>query len=133
MRKALWLSVGIIALALGLAGAVLPLLPTTPFVLLAVFAFARSSPRLHDWLMTHPSFGPTIINWQREGAISRRAKLMAIAAMIATLVISWALGVAPEILLLQAIVLTAVAIFILSRPTPSSQNDATPRDGSPLG
>ena len=65
----LWLSFGFIALALGMAGAVLPLLPTTPFILLAAFCFARSSRRFHNWLLNHRTFGPMIENWRQEGAI----------------------------------------------------------------
>ncbi|MEM6495171.1 MAG: YbaN family protein [Pseudomonadota bacterium] len=118
MRRAFWLMVGIIALVFALIGAFLPLWPTTPFLLVAVFAFARSSPRLHVWLVTHPRFGPTITNWQREGAISPRAKWSAVVAMVGTLALSWMVGVSSGILITQAIVLSAAAAFILSRPVP---------------
>ena len=72
--RVLWLLLGIAATGFGIAGAVLPLLPTTPFLLVATYAFARSSPRLHAWLMSHRQFGPLIANWQQHGAIGRRAK-----------------------------------------------------------
>jgi len=115
-----WLIVGCTSVALGVIGAVLPLLPTVPFLLLAALAFARSSPRFHAWLMNHPRLGPPIHDWQREGAISRRAKVLAVTMMALALGVSVALGVRPWIIGLQALVLTGVAIFLLTRPRPRS-------------
>ncbi|MDX2205870.1 MAG: YbaN family protein [Hyphomicrobiaceae bacterium] len=114
--RAVWMVVGLAATGFGMAGVVLPLVPTTPFLLLAVFAFARSSPRLHTWLVTHPRLGPMIESWRRHGAIGRRAKIAAMAMMVAALAGSWAAGVRTGVVLLQAAVLVAVAAFILSRP-----------------
>ncbi len=114
--RALWLCLGVTATGLGLVGAVLPLLPTTVFLILAAFAFARSSPRLHAWLVGHPRFGPAIVNWQAHGSISRNAKIAAMTAMAVSLLITWALGAGEWILALQALVLVTVAAFILSRP-----------------
>jgi uncharacterized protein len=119
--KTLWLTLGLLATACGVAGIVLPLVPTMPFLLLAAFAFARSSPRLHTWLLTHPRLGPPISDWRRHGAISRRSKLAAAAVMAATLGFSVASGVGDWIILAQAIVLAGAAAFIFSRPsTPPS-------------
>jgi uncharacterized membrane protein YbaN (DUF454 family) len=75
-----WLILGVVALALGTAGALLPLLPTVPFVLLAAFCFARGHPPLEAWLLRHPRLGPPIITWRERGAISRRGKRAALAA-----------------------------------------------------
>ncbi len=117
MSRLLWLCVGYTALGLGLVGVVLPLLPTTPFILLSVFAFARSSPRLHSWLITHRNFGPMIHNWNAYGAISQRAKLSAILVIVATFSVSLLLGAATVVLLIQLAVLSAVSVFILTRPS----------------
>ncbi len=84
-QRALWLLIGLLATGAGIAGIVLPLVPTTPFLLVAAFAFARSSDRLHSWLVTHPRLGPPITDWRDHGAISRRAKVLAVAVMLATL------------------------------------------------
>lgn len=116
MTRNIWLLSGLLATACGIAGVVLPLVPTTPFLLLAVFCFARSSPRLHDWLVDHPRFGPPIANWREHGGISRRAKIAAVAAMAATLMITWIAGFSGMVLAVQTVVLLAVATFILSRP-----------------
>ena len=61
--KILWLLAGLMSVAIGAVGLVVPLLPTTPFLLVAAFAFARSSERLDRWLREHRSFGPLIDNW----------------------------------------------------------------------
>ena len=115
--RAIWLIVGLTALASGIAGIVLPLVPTTPFVLLAAFAFARSSPRLNDWIISHAHFGPLIENWQRHGAIGPRAKIGAIGAIALTPLITLLIGMPLWALLAQIAVLALVAAFILTRPS----------------
>ena len=113
-----WLVVGLVALALGALGIAVPLLPTTPFVLLAAFAFARSSTRLHAWLVTHDVFGTLIDNWQRHGAISRRAKVVSVVSMAAVLAFSLAMRAPTAVIVLQLAVLGGAALFILTRPAP---------------
>ncbi|MDG2479242.1 MAG: YbaN family protein, partial [Alphaproteobacteria bacterium] len=68
-------------MVLAILGVALPLLPTTPFLLVAAFAFARSSDRWHRWLREHRVFGPLIADWQEHGAIDRRTKLLSVLAM----------------------------------------------------
>lgn len=114
--RPLWLILGILAVGLGIAGVFLPLLPTTPFLLVAAFAFARSSPRLHDWLINHRQFGPMIENWRRHGAISKRAKTLAVVAMVAAVLLSWGAGFSTTIILVQIAVMGCVSLFILTRP-----------------
>jgi uncharacterized protein len=117
-RRAAWFAFGAASLALGALGVVVPLLPTTPFVLLAAFAFARSSERWHAWLVGHKVFGPLIENWRAHGAISRPAKAAAVLAMAAVVAISVAMNVPPLVFGIQALALSASAAFILSRPSP---------------
>lgn len=80
----LLLVVALASLALGIVGVFVPLLPTVPFVLLAAWAAARSSPRLSHWLETHPRMGPWISDWRRNGVVRRRAKWAATLAMSAS-------------------------------------------------
>lgn len=115
-RVVLWRAAGFVALGLGLLGVPLPLLPTTPFLLLSAFCFARSSPRLHAWLIEHPTFGPPIRDWRERGAISRCAKIMAGVAMAATFGAAAFFGAPAWVLVIQAVTLCAVAVFIFTRP-----------------
>ncbi|MBX3531714.1 MAG: YbaN family protein [Rhizobiaceae bacterium] len=118
LTRPLWIAAGFVAVGLGLAGVVLPLLPTTPFMILAAFCFAQGSERLHGWLVDHPRFGPAIRDWNRHGAIAPRAKRLAVAAMAAALLISLAVGVPWTVLAVQALVMSGAAAFVLSRPAP---------------
>ena len=120
-KRIILLAVGILALALGGLGIVLPLLPTTPFVLVAAFAFANSSEKLHQWLLDHNVFGPLVHNWRSHGAISRFAKIVSVLSMVAILMISVLLAAPTLVIVVQALVLGACAAFILSRPLPPEQ------------
>jgi uncharacterized membrane protein YbaN (DUF454 family) len=116
--RAAWLVSGLIAMALGLVGIVLPLLPTTPFLLLAAFCFARSSPALHDWIVHHPRLGPPIRDWRNHGAISGRAKLLAMSMLALALITGMLVDLGPRTLAIQGVILLAVAVFLLTRPYP---------------
>ncbi|MDV7141272.1 YbaN family protein [Tropicimonas sp. TH_r6] len=115
--KVFWATLGGVSLLLGLIGVVLPLLPTVPFILLAAFCFSRSSDRLHDWLVEHAVFGPSIADWRVKGAISMGGKRLATLSIGGVFGLSLLAQLSAAILLLQAVVLTAVLVFIWSRPT----------------
>lgn len=114
--RGLWLTLGVVSLVLGTVGIFVPLLPTVPFLLLAAVGFARSSERLHHWLLSHPRFGPPISDWRERGAIGHRAKRLATVSIIAAFAISMALGLKPWLLAVQATTLALVALFIWTRP-----------------
>lgn len=88
-QRVVWTAAGLLAIALGIAGIFLPLLPTTPFVLLAAFCFARGSPRWEAWLLAHPRFGPMVRNWRDHRAIPLRAKQLAWTMMAVGSAWSW--------------------------------------------
>lgn len=115
--RIIWLTLGLLSVALGIVGIFLPLLPTTPFLLLAAFCFSRSSERLHTWLVTHPTLGPHIIAWNERGAIPLRAKRLAIVMMAAAFGMSVLLKLPAWVLWTQGAVLLCVATFILTRPS----------------
>lgn len=112
----LWTAAGLLSLGTGIIGIFLPLLPTTPLVLLAAFCFGKGSPRLRRWLLAHKRFGPMIEDWQKNGAIAPRAKRAAVIAMAVTLAISVALGLSIVLIAIQATCLAGAAGFILTRP-----------------
>ncbi|MDP6375777.1 MAG: YbaN family protein [Pseudomonadales bacterium] len=117
----LWIVLGCLAVGLGAVGIFVPLLPTTPLLLLAAFCFARSSDRLHTWLVTHPRFGPIIRDWREHRAVSRSSKITSTALMALVLVISVLTDVPLEILYLQTAVIAGVTGFLLSRPEPPAE------------
>lgn len=83
--KSLLVFFGVVSLALGVAGIFLPLLPTTPFLLLAAWLFVRSSPQLYDWLMSHPRLGEYIRNFREERAIPLRVKIVSVSLIWLTI------------------------------------------------
>lgn len=119
--RLMWLLVGLLCMFVGALGVVLPLLPTTPFLLVAVFAFARSSARLHAWILAHPKFGPLIDNWHQHGSIDRKSKRVAIIVIIATPIITFFIGAPMWAIAAQLVVLAISATFILTRPLPPSE------------
>lgn len=73
--RIIYMTAGAISLGLAILGAVLPLLPTVPFIILAAFCFGRSDPRIERWLLDHPRFGPGLRQWRERRAISRKGKI----------------------------------------------------------
>lgn len=116
-RWAWWL-LAYASLALGLVGVLLPGLPTVPFVLLAAFAAARGSRRLHGWLLAHRQFGPVIRDWDAYGAVSRRAKRLAVAMMAACAVILFLTAPRGWMAAIGTGVMAVVATWLWARPEP---------------
>jgi uncharacterized membrane protein YbaN (DUF454 family) len=117
--RSIYMLAGLLMTALGIVGAFLPLLPTTPFLLVAVWCFSRSSPRLEHWLLNHRTFGPSLQNWQREGAISARAKTAAICLIVASYGFFY-YRTQPSLLLavVVGLILSGSVLFISTRPLP---------------
>lgn len=113
-----YLAVGWLSVAVGFIGIFLPILPTTPFLILAAACFSRGSPRLHNWLLQHRYFGPPLYDWENGGAIRPRVKVTATALM--WMGIGFAMLVRPFPWVLRVIAIAVglgVTIFILSRPS----------------
>ena len=114
--KYAWLALAWVNVGLAIVGAALPLLPTTPFLLVAAFSFSRSSDKWHQWLINHPQFGPLIQDWREHGVISRRTKVWGTVSLVAAMAIGIAYGVSALVLGIQAAALSAVGVFLWSRP-----------------
>ena len=89
MKRPIYSALGLLSVGLGAIGAFLPIMPTVPFLLLAVYFFARSNPDWEQKILDHPHWGPQILDWRERRAISRRAKTMAIGAMATGAVFTW--------------------------------------------
>ena len=113
------MAAGWISLILGIIGIFLPLLPTTPFVLLSAYCFSKSSPRLHHWLIHQPRLGPMIQNWEQQGSISHNAKVTATVLMVGLFSLSL-LFLDLSLLFKSSLVCTGagVLVFIWTRPLP---------------
>ncbi len=122
----LYLGLGWIFFGLGVAGIVLPLVPATPFMLLALWAFSRSSPRLEAWLLAHRFFGAPLRAWKAHRVIPLRAKLIAWGSMIASLtyMILWSKP-AWWIIALGAALMAYGAYFIARCPSQPPEPPAT--------
>jgi hypothetical protein len=123
VRRILFLAGGYLSLALAALGVFLPLLPTTPFLLLAAACFARSSAKLHAWLNRNPLFGPILVDWERYGAIRPRIKVAAsvmMAGLVAYPILFRDLPLALELLAVGTV--AGVLVFLWSRPSRSRED-----------
>jgi uncharacterized membrane protein YbaN (DUF454 family) len=112
-----WLALAYVCVAVGLAGVVIPVLPTTPFILLAAFAADRGSPRLHAWLMRHRVFGPAITDWRASRAVRRGPKVAATAVMGLSAVVL-ALTAPMPVAVGTGLLMACVAVWLWTRPEP---------------
>jgi len=117
MRQ-LYLCLGYLSLGLGVIGIFLPVLPTTPFVLLAVWFFARSNPALAERLYSHPRFGHLLTTWRDQKAIPRRAKIYALSMLAVSYGLILWLSESDVLLVILAIIMGSVALYIATRPLP---------------
>lgn len=116
-QRILYLCLGFLMLALGIIGAILPVMPTTIFIILAAWFFARSSPKFEARLLADQRFGPMIIKWRERGAIPPRAKLYACLGMAFGYgMFWWAAQPGPLLAASVTIFMLGSAIYVLSRP-----------------
>lgn len=115
--KGLLMAVGWLSVVLGVLGIFLPLLPTTPFLLLAAACFVRSSPKFYQWLIQHPKLGRYILAYLEGSGIPKRAKIITIMMIAATM--SFSIYLVPLIWVkyLLAGIGVCVSIYILKQPT----------------
>lgn len=117
LLRTTYVALGLVCVALGAIGVVVPGWPTTVWLLVATFFFARSSPRFYNWLMNHRVFGPLIRDWRAGKGLTARAKTLAVATILVTIGIS--VAVVPPLWLKVLLTATAVALctYLLTLPT----------------
>lgn len=116
-RRGAMRALGLAATAMGMAGVALPIVPTTPFLLVAVWAFARSSPRLESWLRDHPRLGPPVKAWEERRAIPRGAKAVAVASLPLSGLMIHAAGAGLAVTIAAGLTLACAGGWILTRPS----------------
>ncbi|MFC5082843.1 YbaN family protein [Microvirga arabica] len=118
MMRQLYLCLGYASFGLGVIGIFLPVLPTTPFILLAVWFFARSNPALAERLYSHPRFGHLLTAWRDQRAIPRRAKITALSMLAVSYGLILWLSESDILPVVLAIIMGGVALYIATRPPP---------------
>lgn len=112
----LWRITAFVALALGLVGIVLPVLPTVPFLILAAWAASKGWPALERWLLSHPAYGPQIRAWRERGIVPRRAKWFAIFAMAVSAALLQLMPAPAWARVSIPIVMAGIAVWLWRRP-----------------
>lgn len=125
LTRPLLLGMGWLCVGLGIFGIVMPVFPTTPFLLVTLWSFSRSSPEIAERIRNHRLAGPYVRDWEAEGVIPPKAKVLAIMMMAGML--GWLLyqRTAPDwVVAAAAVVMVAVATYVATRP---SRRSAPPR------
>lgn len=118
MKKTLLIITGHLFLVLGIIGAFLPVLPTTPFLLLAAYFYSKSSNKLHSWILNHKYLGPPLRDWEKSGVIGLKAKIIATLMLGAVIIFRMPyLNVDIAIKSIAIFILILVLVFIWSRPS----------------
>lgn len=116
IRSLFWF-LGLLFLLLGISGIVLPVVPTTPFILLTAACWAKASPRFHQWLYHHPYFGKMVQNWEEKRAVPFRAKILAFSMMgLSCAMLFWRFPQQWWIGLITSLICLATAIFLWRLP-----------------
>lgn len=111
-----WRSLALACLVLGIFGAFLPVLPTTPFLLVAAWAGSKGWPQLEAWLVAHPRLGPPIQRWRDHRAVPRSAKWAASGTMLLSVALLWLSRAPPALQLALPVLLATVAWWLWCRP-----------------
>ena len=117
-RRLPYVIVAYVCIGLAAVGAVLPLLPTVPFLLVAAWAASRGSPQLDAWLHEHPRFGPPLRAWRDEGAVPARAKILSCVLLALSWGLILALSASPWVPAITGALFLCVATYVCTRPAP---------------
>ncbi|NKI35349.1 DUF454 domain-containing protein [Wenzhouxiangella sp. XN79A] len=121
LRSTVYRLLALVCLSAGTLGLLLPLLPTTPFVLLALWAASRGAPELAETLRDHPRHGPLLRGWEQHRAIPRRARILAVAMLAFSALTLWIGGIRGEVLIALLVLFAGIGTWVWTRPDPSER------------
>lgn len=133
MKKILWRLLGFISLGFAYIGVVTPGIPYSPFVVFSAYCFAKSSPRMHAWIMNHKLFGPFINNWNHKRVFPLKLKFFMIASMSLSLVLMFATGVPSRGIVYTGIFMLLVAVWAWRFPNTIKEYDHRIASGRKIG
>jgi len=133
MKQFLWKCLGFLSLGMAYVGVVVPGIPYSPFVVFAAYCFAKSSPRMHAWIMNHKTFGPFINNWNTKRVFPLKLKFFMLASMSVSLMIMYVTGVKPIGIISTAIFMGLVAVWAWRFPSSVADYDQRITQGKKIG
>ena len=122
MKKMILISLGWFCVGLGFIGIFVPGIPTTIFLIIALWAFTKSSKKLRNWLLNHKKFGPILNNWQQHKVVPRRAKILMVILMTLAVILFYYSSQSLIFTIGLIIILVLVAIYVISLPSKIPEN-----------
>ena len=117
MKRTILISLGLLCVGLGFIGVFVPGIPTTIFLIIALWAFTKSSEKLRYWLLNHKRFGPILNNWQEHKVVPRRAKILMVVLMSLAVILFYYSLQSLILTIGLIIILVSVAIYVISLPS----------------
>ena len=117
MKRTILISLGLLCVGLGFVGVFVPGIPTTIFLIIALWAFTKSSEKLRHWLLNHKRFGPILHNWQEHKVVPRRAKILMVVLMSLAVILFYYSLQSLILTIGLIIILVSVAIYVISLPS----------------
>ena len=122
MKRTILISLGLLCVGLGFVGVFVPGIPTTIFLIIALWAFTKSSEKLRYWLLNHKRFGPILNNWQKHKVVPRRAKILMVVLMSLAVILFYYSLQSLILTIGLIIILVSVAIYVISLPSKIPEN-----------
>lgn len=133
LKKAAFFVLGFVCLAMAYVGLVTPGIPYSPFIVASAYCFARSSERMHRWIMNHRIFGPFLRNWSERRVFPTKLRYLMLAMMSLSLILMYTSGVKPIGIVSTAVFMALVAVWAWRYPATVEEHDARKQQGRRIG